>query len=509
MGYCDDNDEMILVYDYVENGSLADHLYKEKARNGSNSNMSWVKRVKICIGVARGLDYLHTVTGILQRVIHRDVKSSNILLDENWAAKISDFGLSKIGPANQSSTHVSTRVTGTQGYYDSEYFLTRRLTRKSDVFSFGVVLFEVLCGRHAFDYRLPIMWAQQCIQEDKTHLLIDPNLKWEVFENSLKAFMKIVEKKDSSVLDEDVCDFGETFDSRDIEGSSTVLLNIAYMDSSSSIILKSLPPNSPIGQSERIEKTFVAKYTSENNMLVIFEGKNCAFDLEDLLRAEAKMLGKGTYKAELEDSTVLVVKRLKEHGVTERKFTQEMEVVGTNRGKGRTPRTPLDWETRLRIAVGTARGIAYIHTQTGGKLVHGNIKASNIFLNSQQHEVTKTSKVSQASDVYGYGVLLLELLTGKSPAYSIGADESYDLVQWVNSVTREEWTAEVFDIELLRYPNIEEEMVELLQIGMACTESIAKQRPKMTDVVKMVEDIRRKLNPKFQHQLQYSSQQLR
>ncbi|KAM7489228.1 hypothetical protein LguiB_026712 [Lonicera macranthoides] len=155
MGYCDDNDEMILVYDYVENGSLADYLYKEKVRNGSNSNMSRVKRVKICIGAVRGLDHLHTGTGILQRVIHRDVKSSNILLDENWAAKISDFGLSKIGPANQSSTHVSTRVKGTQGYCDPEYFLTCRLTRKSDVFSFGVVLFEVSSGRHVFDYRLP------------------------------------------------------------------------------------------------------------------------------------------------------------------------------------------------------------------------------------------------------------------------------------------------------------------------------------------------------------------
>ncbi|KAM7489242.1 hypothetical protein LguiB_026726 [Lonicera macranthoides] len=250
-------------------------------------------------------------------------------------------------------------------------------------------------------------------------------------------------------------------------------------------------------------------------MLVLFEGTNCAFDLEDLLRAEAEMLGKGTYKAELEDSTVLVVKRLKEFGVKKQKFKQQMEVVGSirhenvaplrayyyskdkklmvydyynqaNRGKGRTPRTPLDWETRLRIAIGTARGIAYIHTQTGGKLVHGNVKASNIFLNSQQHgcvserglitlinqavppnaeivgyrapKVTKTSKVSQASDVYSYGVLLLELLTRNSPAYSISEDKSYHLVQWVNSVAKEEWTAEVFDIELLRYPNIEEEM---------------------------------------------------
>ncbi|KAM7489266.1 hypothetical protein LguiB_026750 [Lonicera macranthoides] len=231
---------------------------------------------------------------------------------------------------------------------------------------------------------------------------------------SLEVALALQEKKDSSVIDEDVCDFGEIFDNGEIEGSSNVLSDIAYTDSSSSIILKLLPPNSPIGQSERTEKPFVPKYTLKKNMLVLFEGTNCAFDLEDLLRAEAEMLGKGAYKAELEDSTILVVKRLKELGVKKRKFKQQMEVVGSiryenvaplrayyyskdkklmvydyynqaNRGKGRTPRTPLDWETRLRIAIGTARGIAYIHTQTGGKLVHGNIKAPNIFLNSQQH----------------------------------------------------------------------------------------------------------------------------
>ncbi|KAM7489274.1 hypothetical protein LguiB_026758 [Lonicera macranthoides] len=153
IGYCDNKDEMILVYEYVKNGSLADHLYKEKVRNGSNYNMSWVKRVKICIGAARGFYYLHTGTSIFHRVIHRDVKSSNILLDENWVAKVSDFGLSK----------------GTQGHCDSEYFLTRHLTTKSDVYSFGVVLFEVLCDRLVFDYKLPkeqisrVLWAQHCM----------------------------------------------------------------------------------------------------------------------------------------------------------------------------------------------------------------------------------------------------------------------------------------------------------------------------------------------------------
>lgn len=106
-------------------------------------------------------------------------------------------------------------------------------------------------------------------------------------------------------------------------------------------------------------------------------------------------------------------------------------------------------------------------------------------------EVTDTRKATQASDVFSFGVLLLELLTGKSPIHATGGDEVVHLVRWVNSVVREEWTAEVFDVELLRYPNIEEEMVEMLQIGMACVVRMPEERPKMADVLKMVEDIRR------------------
>ncbi|KAF3953802.1 hypothetical protein CMV_020785 [Castanea mollissima] len=300
---------------------------------------------------------------------------------------------------------------------------------------------------------------------------------------------------------------------------------------------------------------------AEKNKLFFFEGCSYNFDLEDLLRASAEVLGKGSYgtayKAVLDEGTVVVVKRLKEVVVGKKEFEQQMEFLGRvgqhpnvvplrayyfskdekllvynympagslfmllhgNRGSGRTP---LDWDSRVKISLGTARGIAHIHSEGGGKCSHGNIKSSNVLLTTdldgcisdvgltplmnfpatlsrttgyRAPEVAETRKITQKSDVYSFGVVLLEMLTGKVPHQYPGGNQHdvvVDLPRWVKSVVREEWTAEVFDVELLRYQNVDEEMVQMLQIALACVTKLPDMRPQMVQVVKMMEEIKDK-----------------
>lgn len=306
---------------------------------------------------------------------------------------------------------------------------------------------------------------------------------------------------------------------------------------------------------------------------LIFYDRKKHFELEDLLKASAEMLGKGTlgtvYKAVLDDGYTVAVKRLKDANPCGRKeFEQYMDVIGKvkhpnivrlrayyfakeekllvydflpngslhsllhgNRGPGRIP---LDWTTRISLVLGAARGLAKIHEDCSvTKIPHGNVKSSNILLDrngiacvsdfglalllSPGHATAKlggyrapeqieVKKLSQKADVYSFGVLLLEVLTGKAPSHYPSPPrgtltdeddevEAVDLPRWVRSVVRDEWTAEVFDQELLRYKNIEEELVAMLQVGLACVVPQPEKRPNMSQVAKMIEEIRVEVSP--------------
>ncbi|MBA0727429.1 hypothetical protein Golax_000417 [Gossypium laxum] len=148
LGYCWEDKELLLVYEFMQKGSLENHLF---GRGSSVQSLEWNIRIKIAIGAAKGLSFLHSSD---KKVIYRDFKASNILLDGSYTAKLSDFGLAKLGPS-ASQSHVTTRVMGTYGYAAPEYVATGHLYVKSDVYGFGVVLVEILTGLRALDPNRP------------------------------------------------------------------------------------------------------------------------------------------------------------------------------------------------------------------------------------------------------------------------------------------------------------------------------------------------------------------
>uniref|UniRef100_A0A7N0ZVJ0 Protein kinase domain-containing protein n=1 Tax=Kalanchoe fedtschenkoi TaxID=63787 RepID=A0A7N0ZVJ0_KALFE len=177
-GYCTDGDQRLLVYEFMTQGSLEDHLFEI---GPGKEPLSWENRIKIAVGAARGLEYLHCEAN--PPVIYRDLKSANILLDSDFNAKLSDFGLAKLGPVGE-NTHVSTRVMGTHGYCAPEYAMSGHLTLKSDIYSFGVVLLELITGLKAYDdTRKPreenlVPWALPRLNKPKQFVkYADPRLR--------------------------------------------------------------------------------------------------------------------------------------------------------------------------------------------------------------------------------------------------------------------------------------------------------------------------------------------
>ncbi|CAN8260605.1 unnamed protein product [Cochlearia groenlandica] len=278
------------------------------------------------------------------------------------------------------------------------------------------------------------------------------------------------------------------------------------------------------------------------------------FDLDGLLKASAEVLGKGTvgssYKASFDHGLVVAVKRLRDVVVPEKEFRERLQVLGSmshanlvtliayyfsrdekllvfeymsrgslsailhgNKGSGRTP---LKWETRAGIALGAARAITYLHSRDS-TTSHGNIKSSNILLSESYEakvsdyglapvisstsapnridgyrapEVTDARKISQKADVYSFGVLILELLTGKSPTHQQLNEEGVDLPRWVQSVVEQQSSSDVFDPELTRYESEgNENMIQLLKIGLKCTAQYPDSRPSMAEVTRLIEEV--------------------
>ncbi|XP_022891112.1 probable receptor-like protein kinase At3g17420 [Olea europaea var. sylvestris] len=510
-------DEKLMVYDHYSNGSVSAILYGKKVKN--RAPLDWETRLRIALGAAKGIAHIHKQSS--GKLVHGNIKSSNIFLNSQQYGCVSDLGLASM---------IQLPVMRTAGHHAPEVKNTRNVSQASDVYSFGILVLELLT------------------RKSPLHAIGD---------NEVLDLVKLVNSLNGKERTADVFDV-------EISRNHNKEQRVKMLEIAMSCVAKNPSKRPKMDQVVKMMEVIwkmmedITKSYERNQLqpkLVFNEGRNLDFGLEDLLRASAEVLGKGTfgtsYEATLDNGITIVVKTLKDVIVTSKEFQQQMEVIGRMKnesvatlmayyysrdyklvvydyygagsvssmlhGQFGKSKITLDWETRLRIAVGAARGIAHIHTQLGQNIVHGNVKASNIFLTAQGYgcvsdvglatlvsttsvlhsrssgyrapEVVDTKKLSQASDVYSFGVVLLELLTGKPTILSEDNKKASQLVRWVASVVSEEWTVEMFDIELLRYQNIEEAMVEVLQIAMDCVKSVPKHRPKMSEVVRMLEDI--------------------
>ncbi|CBI30754.3 unnamed protein product, partial [Vitis vinifera] len=190
-GCCIEGNQLLLVYEYMENNSLARALFGKNER--SVLKLDWATRYKICVGIAKGLTFLHEESRIM--IVHRDIKATNVLLDENLNAKISDFGLAKLNEGE--NTHISTRIAGTIGYMAPEYALWGYLTDKADVYSFGVVTLEIVSGKNNSNYTPDttctclLDWAFVLKQKGSLMELVDPNLGTEFNKKEAETMIKV------------------------------------------------------------------------------------------------------------------------------------------------------------------------------------------------------------------------------------------------------------------------------------------------------------------------------
>ncbi|KAL1541990.1 non-specific serine/threonine protein kinase [Salvia divinorum] len=442
VGYCHEDEEMILVYDYMSKGTLADHLHNQ-------STLSWIDRLKICIGAGR--------------------------------AKVSDFGLAKHLGHDILQSHVFTNVKGSFGYFDPSYFTTGRLTRASDTYAFGVILLEVLSGRPAVEEKLAedevcmSIWAQEKIRNGKADQIVASNLKGDISEDCLKTFVGVVKR----------ClhlDPKKRLTMTRVVGQLELALEQQEGKGTTSQTLPFWPFRNRAGSTPKDQNVVEVEATEKGVPFVLFgETKGIFYHaISPMYNGFRGVLKNG------EDATIQKVHYMPNHEfiaevsrpLSMLKHENVVELVVYNLdgleqvlaydfapqgslhdilheqqgiGSSSKPYPALSWSQRIQIALGVARGICYVHSKG---LIHHNIRSSNVLLCDDETAKiidpllwTKCLSCRQISmkechpilfnihtkkiDVYNFGEILLELLTGSKIVDNTRREEGqHHLVSW-------------------------------------------------------------------------------
>ncbi|GFY82563.1 protein kinase superfamily protein [Actinidia rufa] len=506
IGYCKECEEMILVYEYIVHGTLEDHLYKRSTKESGTSipHLTWEQRLQICVGSARGLDYLHT--GTHQSVIHRDVKTTNILLDEEWVAKISDFGLSK-STTSQSMTHVSTELKGTRGYLDPEYFYTHHLTTKSDVYAFGVVLLEVLCGRPPVDVKLEeeqislVLWALNYIKKGKPERIVEPFLIGQMSSQCLKLFVEVANHclQTSSKARPTMAE---------VVGRLEFILALHRKGKTEGIVTKmfkgmnqwwsweakdnsskseseakdnSSKSESPKSESEEKDKKSKSESEENDNSHKSELERKFRFSLTEIQAATEYfnnhlLIAHGgsskVYKGFMDRGTHAVaikINKQNDSGIYSKMMLSLQDHIY------QTGKDPLVWKKRLEICIDAARGLQYLHA--GGLLKAGNSKAAGI--NNSRYidpNFFLYGVSTQNSVVYSFGIVLFEVLCAKEKLlWRLVSHLGSDNILWST-------IDEVIDPYLIRQiaPKC---LRAFLNIAYSCVHREETKRPSMDDML--------------------------
>ncbi|KAL8265253.1 hypothetical protein R6Q59_023383 [Mikania micrantha] len=504
LAYYEDDKEMLLVCEYASNGSLEHQL---ESTNKEISFRQWTQRLKICIDIAKGLEYLHTKTQAKKEIVHRDIKSGNILLFENMKAKIADFGLSKVHVGKESTINTN-RLAGTDCYIDPEYSKTLRLKKASDIYSFGVVLFEIFSGKLAYDNTYKM----------QNHKGLAPIARRHFINETLEEIL------DAELMDE-ASELGLILNVKPDKDSLDVFSKIAYQ-----CLSKSQDKRPKI--KAIIQDLKKALHLQENRMTTI------KFSLEDIKRgtnnfSDDKCILKGghemLYQGTVQDpnghiNINVLLKRFvdQEHGFLKEfevlfkykheniiglvGYSKEMDeriIVYKHASKGCLNSylndTSFSWIQRLKVCMDIARGLKFLHEGDVGQdvMIHGDIKSINILLTMDwkakiygfkyaPNDVVGLSgynknDLTKEYDIHSFGVVLFEILCGREASPTENSDEEY-LIKKVRNYNEAARVEELVFEELKKHI-LQKSLTIFRRIALKCLHGKREDRPRASDVL--------------------------